>query len=119
MHHHHALIAEIHTTGLQTAPMWHLTGHHSKEWRSHQKTLITGHTTLWLTQVKGLGTPKPTLLVGICDPMVGLNGMLNVKRLMPNNSKPEPDKQPLALPVGHPDVVSVALTTTTGDNVPK
>ena len=99
--------------------MWHLTGHHSKEWRYHQEILITGHTTLWLTQVKGLGIPKPTVLVGICDPMVGLNGMLNVKRLTSNKSKPERDKPPVVLLGGHPSVVSVALTTTTGDNAPK
>ena len=99
--------------------MWHLTGHHSKEWRYHQKILITGHTTLWLTQVKGLGIPKPTRLVGMYDPMVGLSGMLNVKRLMPNSSVPEPDKPPVVLPVRHPDAVSVAHYTTTGDNAPK
>jgi len=99
--------------------MWHLIGLCSKTFKSLVPILITGQTTLWLTQGKGLGTPKPTRLVGICNPMVGLSGMLNVKRLMPNNSKHERDKPSVVLPARHPSVVSAVHYTTTGDNAPK
>ena len=69
--------------------------------------------------VKGLGIPKATPLDGIWSQLVGLSGMLSVKRLSTDKNKPKNARLEVALPVGHPRVGSVAHYTTTGDNAPK